>query len=376
MKFSGIIGNAELKGHLAEMVREGRTGHALLFQEEPGYGAMAYALALSQYLCCPDRGEDDSCGVCESCNKIQKLIHPDVHFAFPVNTSQTVAASAKQPVSDMFLPQWRGLVTSNPYFTEQDLYDAIGIENKSGGISVNEAKNIIDALSLRPFQADYKIMIVYLPERMNVVASNKLLKLLEEPPAGTVFMLITQSLEKLLPTIVSRCQIIPVPPMLPAELTSALSAKFGFDEETAKIYARLSGGSYGLAMELVREESEVSSDRQILYNMLERGISHDLDGMFPISETLCAMGKEKQRNFCTYGEILARKLLMLNLKMDGIAYVTPTEKEYLESLSKRIRPDFYRKMLSLFDGALSDLDNNVNVKLLFTNLCDQFYLYL
>lgn len=376
MKFSDIIGNAGLKENLASMVREGRTGHAFLFQEEPGYGAIAFALALAQYLCCPNRTDDDSCGECTSCNQMQKLIHPDLHFAFPVNTSTSVPASAKQPVSDMFLPLWRRLVLDNPYFSEQDLYDAIGIDNKAGGISVNEANNIMNVLSLKPFEAEYKIMMIYLPERMNAVASNKLLKLLEEPPAGTEFMLITQSLEKLLPTIISRCQIISVPPMLPDELSSALAAKYGFDAETAGIYARLSGGSYGKAMELVREQTEVSSDRQLLYDLLEKGISHDLDGMLDVSSALCEMGKEKQKNFCAFGEILARKLLMLNLGMDVIAYAAPTERDYLESLSKRIKPDFYRKMLALFDATLYELDNNVNVKLIFSNLCNQFYLSL
>ncbi|MCI2081968.1 MAG: hypothetical protein LKK19_00175 [Bacteroidales bacterium] len=376
MKFGEIIGDGELKEHLVSMVREGRTGHAFLFREEPGYGALAYALALAQYLCCRNRTETDSCGSCPSCNKMQKLIHPDLHFAFPVNTSVMVPASSKQPVSDMFLPMWRKLVIGNPYFLEQELYDATGIANKSGGMSVNEAANIVDALSLHAFEADYKIMIIYLPERMNPVASNKLLKLLEEPPAGTVFMLITQSLEKLLPTIVSRCQIIKVHPVPADELRKVLVERHGLDAATALIYAKLSSGSYGKAENLLREEKEVSSDRQLLYDILEKGLSHDLDGMFPIMEALSSLGKEKQRNFCYFGEVLARKLEMLGLGMDGIAYVTPSEKDYLSSLAVRMKPGFCRRMLYIFDNALSELDDNVNARLIFSTMCDYFYLYL
>lgn len=358
------------------MAREGRTGHAILFEEEPGYGALAYALALAQYLCCPDRTDEDSCGICPTCNKMQKAIHPDLHFAFPVNTSPRVPASSKQPVSDMFLPLWRELVLANPYFLEQELYDAIGIENKSGGISVNEAVNVLSALSLRAFEGEYKFMIIYLPERMNVVASNKLLKLLEEPPAGTVFMLITQSPEKLLQTIVSRCQIIRVLPMPVEDLQKALMDKRGLDAETALNYARLAAGSYGRALSLVREECEISSDRQLLYDMMERGLARDLDGLFPIMEELAGMGKEKQKDFCAFGGVLARKLQMLGIGMDGIAYVSPSEKEYLASLVRRIKPGFYRRMLTIFDNAVGELDDNVNARLIFSNMCDYFYLYL
>lgn len=376
MKFRDIIGNDALKESLARMAREGRTGHAILFEEEPGYGALAYALALAQYLCCPDRTDEDSCGICPTCNKMQKAIHPDLHFAFPVNTSPRVPASSKQPVSDMFLPLWRELVLANPYFLEQELYDAIGIENKSGGISVNEAVNVLSALSLRAFEGEYKFMIIYLPERMNVVASNKLLKLLEEPPAGTVFMLITQSPEKLLQTIVSRCQIIRVLPMPVEDLQKALMDKRGLDAETALNYARLAAGSYGRALSLVREECEISSDRQLLYDMMERGLARDLDGLFPIMEELAGMGKEKQKDFCAFGGVLARKLQMLGIGMDGIAYVSPSEKEYLASLVRRIKPGFYRRMLTIFDNAVGELDDNVNARLIFSNMCDYFYLYL
>ena len=206
MRFAEIIGNESLKDALVRMARSGRLGHALLLTEENGGGAFALALALAQFVNCREPQENDSCGVCGSCHKYGKLIHPDLHFVFPVSASTALSESEKKgPISDYFLPAFRELALANPYFTEQQLYDAIGIENKSGLISVNEAKRIAEKLLLRAAEGNWKTMIIYLPEKMNAEAANKLLKLLEEPPETSFICLIAEDEYKLLPTIRNRC---------------------------------------------------------------------------------------------------------------------------------------------------------------------------
>ncbi|MBP5210721.1 MAG: DNA polymerase III subunit delta', partial [Bacteroidales bacterium] len=254
MKFSQINGNESLKSKLKAMVDSGKTPHAFLFVEEDGMGALPMALAMAQYINCKGEKNGDSCGECNSCYKIEKLIHPDVHFSYPVNTSPLLTESEKKkPTSDMFLEQWRELCLSNPYFNEQDLYSAFKIEGKQGIITVSEAKRIIDVLSLKPLEADNKIMIIFLAERMNSEAANKLLKLLEEPPAGTFFFLIAQQPSRILTTIVSRCQMIRLQPENPEDLAGILSKEKGIEPADALNYAKVAAGSYGRSIKLIED---------------------------------------------------------------------------------------------------------------------------
>ena len=236
MRFSEIIGNDALKAQLMRMVRGNRLGHAILFTEENGGGGFAFALALAQFVNCREPQESDSCGTCPSCHKYQKLIHPDLHFVFPVSSSNALSESEKKgPISDYFLPAFRELALANPYFTEQALYDAIGIENKSGLISVNEAKRIFEKLSLRAAEGLWKTMIIYLPEKMNLEAANKLLKLLEEPPQGTLFLLVAHNPERLLSTIRSRCQLIALKPLSREERRRTAGGRDGDNAEFREI---------------------------------------------------------------------------------------------------------------------------------------------
>ena len=248
MRFSEIIGNDALKEQLVRMVRAGRLGHAILLTEENGGGAFACARALAQYVNCREQGPEDSCGVCPSCHKYQKLIHPDLHFVFPVSSSNLLSESEKKgPVSDYFLAPFKELALANPYFTEQMLYDAIGIENKSGLISVNEARRIFEKLSLRAAEGSWKTMIIYLPEKMNLDAANKLLKLLEEPPLGTLFLLVSHNPERLLPTIRSRCQAIALQPLTREQRRSInfFDNEEGIDGVPGCQWARRSGRPFG-----------------------------------------------------------------------------------------------------------------------------------
>jgi len=346
MRFSEIIGNEELKESLVRMVRSERLGHAILLTEENGGGAMAFALALAQFVNCREPKEADSCGECPSCHKFQKLIHPDLHFAFPVSSSTALSDSEKKaPISDYFLPAFRDLVLANPYFTEQELYDAIGIENKSGLISVHEAKRVFEKLSLKAGEGRYKTMIIFLPEKMNLDAANKLLKLLEEPPQGTLFLLVSHNPERLLPTIRSRCQLVALRPL---------------SREQRRAMAGPDNAEY----------------REIAVSLLESGLKKDLAGLFPQWEMLADLGREKQREWCLYTENYLRKIHLVARGLDGLAELSPQEEAQVRSLATRIKPGFYEKAFAQLEDALSAIGSNVNPKLVFCDLSNRMLLSL
>jgi DNA polymerase-3 subunit delta' len=349
MRFSEIIGNEELKQQLVRMARGNRLGHAILFTEENGGGGFAFALALAQFVNCREPQDTDACGTCPSCHKYQKLIHPDLHFVFPVTSSAQLSESEKKsPVSDYFLPAFRELALANPYFTEQELYDAIGIENKSGLISVNEAKRIFEKLSLRAAEGTWKTMIVFLPEKMNLDAANKLLKLLEEPPQGTLFLLVSHQPERLLPTIRSRCQAVALKPL---------------SREERRLTA------------LGREADNVEF-REIAKSLLLAGLDKRLIDTFPQWEMLADLGREKQREWCLYMEQYLRNIFLVARGLDTLADLPEEEQAAVRGFAARIKPSFYEKAFNALDGALAAVGSNVNPKLTFCDLGNRLLLAL
>jgi len=349
MRFSEIIGNEELKQQLVRMARGNRLGHAILFTEENGGGGFAFALALAQFVNCREPQDTDACGTCPSCHKYQKLIHPDLHFVFPVTSSAQLSESEKKsPVSDYFLPAFRELALANPYFTEQELYDAIGIENKSGLISVNEAKRIFEKLSLRAAEGTWKTMIVFLPEKMNLDAANKLLKLLEEPPQGTLFLLVSHQPERLLPTIRSRCQAVALKPL---------------SREERRLTAR-------------GREADNVEFREIAKSLLLAGLDKRLIDTFPQWEMLADLGREKQREWCLYMEQYLRNIFLVARGLDTLADLPEEEQAAIRGFAARIKPSFYEKAFNALDGALAAVGSNVNPKLTFCDLGNRLLLAL
>ncbi|MCF0163859.1 MAG: hypothetical protein HUJ92_01145 [Bacteroidales bacterium] len=393
MQFKEIYGNDELKEKLVNMVKNNKLGHALLFCENEGTGALAFAVALSQYINCTHgdgaggglfgfeptalADDSDSCGECPSCKKHQKLIHPDMHFAFPVNSSSSLTEQEKKrPVSDMYLKQWRALFLQNPYFIEQELYAAIGIDNKAGIISVNEGKAIIEKLSLKPYEADYKTMIIYLPEKMNEEAANRLLKLIEEPPTGTIFLLVSKEPGKLLPTILSRCQIIRLSP-IDSNLIAGLLEDNGVSQgEDAKMIANIAAGSYGKALKIAAEHEDENEFASLLDKIFDAAIRKSLPDMIPLAESTAELGKEKQKEFCLTGENYIRKIAMFARGVSSISYTTQSEHEHFASLAKSVKDDFYEKGFNAFEGALRAVESNVNSKLIFSDLCNRLLIYI
>lgn len=372
MPFSDILGHTEIIGNLRSMVQNGRFPHAVLFCEKGGYGALNLALATIQYMFCQGEKGEDSCKVCNNCTKISKLVHPDIHFTFPINTS-TVIGGDKRGEVEQFYPAWRELVKENPYLGEQELYKAFGIENKLGTISVAEANSIMRKLSLSSYEGGAKVMLIIFPERMNVEAANKLLKNLEEPQSGTYYFLISHNPEKIISTILSRCRIIEVPPVGKNILQQALQDKIGLSQEDARFLARCSGGSMGKALDLMAREKEQNGNYLMFLDILEKAVNRDLASLVDCWEEVASYGKEAQKGICIEGGEILRKLYMISLGMEDISYASAKETGKFKELSGRIKQEFYHKGYGYLNDAMECIERNVNPKFIFCDLCNRIF---
>lgn len=375
MRYSDIFSYSSVINNLRECANNGKFPHAILLTEKEGYGAFPIAWATIQYLFCNSRHDGDSCGTCSSCRKIAKLAHPDLHFIFPINNS-SLFGKEKKPAIEEFYPAWRELSTQNPFFSEQELYEKLGIENKLGIIGVAEANGIISKLSLSAYEGGPRVVLLMFPERMNAESSNKLLKSLEEPQPDTYFILVTQNQHKIIPTILSRCRIIEIPPMENTILAERIKKEFGIGEQEAEFWAKYAGGSYGKAAKYVKNRDNDDENFVIFTNMLTFAVAKDLPSLCDLWEKLAAMGKESQKQLCIQALEMLRKLYIFSLGAEEIAYIAPKEKEVYEALAKKIKNDFYTKGFALLNSAIDSIERNVNPKFIFCDLCNRIYYYI
>ncbi len=375
MKFSDVKGQEELKSGLRQFYNQNRLSHALMLCEKAGYGALPLVLAFIQYMCCKNRTEEDSCGVCPSCGKISKMIHADLHFAVPVNSTKKIP-SDKKPVTDHFIDKWRESVIKNPYLSEEEWYSEIEIEEKSGNISVSEAAAITKKLSLRSYEGGDKFMVIWLPENMNREASNKLLKLLEEPPAGTYFFLISQSPESIISTITSRCQMIFMKPESTEVLSSILKQEFSLNHDDSLTWCRISGGSYGQAVRLIKGSQADTAFFEYTDKLLEYSFNKNLTELIKHWEEIASIGRERQKQLCVYALEMLRKIYVTKLGKTEISNATSTEKERINYWAGRLPEEFYEKAYLNLNKCISDLERNVNSKLVFSDLSNRFFISL
>lgn len=372
MRFSQIIGHGEIVEKLRELVDSGRMPGTLLFSEQPGCGALALALATISYMFCRERSGGDSCGKCPQCVKTDKLVHPDLHFTFPLNTSVLIGKDKRAEI-DEFYPLWREIAVENPYFTEQQLYRKFGIENKFGTISVSEANAIIRKLSLSSYEGGIKVMLVLFAERMNQEAANKLLKSLEEPTAGTYYFLVSQNPEKIISTILSRCMIIEVPPIERAQLAEKIAGEFGMNMEDAAIWARYAAGSYGKALELIEAENSGNEYFNTFVSLLSLSVKKDMLGLLDLGTLMAKWGKEEQKEFCLRALETLRKIYAMSIGVEEIAYSPSAEAEKLKKLSGYLKKEIYVKGYEYLNNAIVCIERNVNPKFIFCDLCNRFY---
>lgn len=374
MRFADIKGNEDIKRVLVGMADSGRIPHAMLFYENEGCGALPLILAFYQYLSCPHRHDGDSCGECPSCGKVSRLIHPDLHFVYPVNSGSKLSSSAK-PSSEAYLPYWRELCLANPYFLESELYDALGIEGKSGNIAVSEARFILDRLSLTAVQDGYKAVVVWLPEKMNAESGNKLLKIVEEPPEKTLFFFVTHAPEKMLQTIFSRCQSLRVLPAGKEDVASVLESQFHVPAGQASVYASVSCGSIGVALNHLGEREEYNTFLDLFSDLLRGVLDRDLMSVLEAAEAIASLdSREKQKGFCNFAGDCIRKIFMIRKNMARISNATEQEMPFFSEVAGRCQETFCIKALDCFDKAALLIDRNVNPKIIFCDLADRLFI--
>ena len=349
MRFADVIGNAEVAKALVSMADSGRVAHAMLMYENEGCGALALALAYIQYLNCKNRQGGDSCGECPSCRQMAKLIHPDVHYIFPVNKG--LKTSDEKPTSESYLTYWRELAVANPYFVEADLQRAIGIESKNGLIAVAEAKNIINKLSLTAVADGYKAVVFYLPEKMNQETANRLLKVVEEPPQNTLFIFITHAPEKVLQTIFSRCQSIRVLPLSKSEMEQVRELNPFDDSE------------------------EYNSFMDLFSDLMNALVAKDLLSALECGETIAALeSREKQKAFCTFAAECIRKIFFFQQNLPQITGVSEQEEGFYMNMAGRCGRKFCSKSVADIEKVVAMIDRNVSSKILFTDLVNRMFL--
>jgi DNA polymerase III subunit delta' len=360
MQFNKVIGQEKAKESLVTSVNSGRIPHAQLFYGPAGCGSLPLAIAYAQYIACTGRNEGDSCGVCSSCRKFEKLIHPDLHFAFPVNTSKDVG---KDPVSDDYISKWRDILYENPYFSGSAWYNFIGLENKQGLISRNESEAIVRKLNLKSFESDYKFLIMWLPEKMNATAANMLLKLVEEPPEKTIFILVSEEPEEVLKTISSRTQPVKLTRLDNIAIEQALRERFKISEQESNTAARLANGNYIAACEILETSDENEFDLEMFTRFMRLSYARNIVELSGWVEDMASIGREKLKTFLTYSLRLIRENFILNLKDNSLVYLTPKEEQFSQKFHPYINGRNVIGIAEEFNTACADIERNANAKI-------------
>ncbi len=371
MLFNEIIGLPHIKNHLTTSADRGRIPHAQLFAGNPGSGTLPMAIAYAQYLLCKNTGGENNNGI-ESCNmKFKNFSHPDLHFAFPVAINDKIK---KHPVSSHFMEEWRSFLNENPYAHLYDWYQKLGIENKQGLISVNEAQDILKALSLKSYEGGFKVMIIWMAEKMNAPTANKLLKLIEEPPNDTVFLLITEDEEQIIQTIKSRCQSLYFPPLSEADIAQALQEKESCEESTAKKIAHQADGNYTKALNILRK---TSGDEQfeawfiswIRTAFKAKGNKSTVLELVSWSEEIASLGRETQKSFLLFCINFFRQSLLLNYKANDLVYLEPSVNNFkLENFAPYVHGNNIMEITEALETAIYHIERNGNSKIILTDL--------
>jgi DNA polymerase III subunit delta' len=366
MNFSQIPGQAETIARLLRSVKEERVSHAQLFTGPEGCGSLALALAYAQYVSCENRRPEDSCGTCKSCVKYEKMIHPDLHFVFPVIRKK----SNDEAVSDNYIGEWREFVRRSPYFALNSWFDSIEVGNAQGMIYASEASEIIRKLSLKTFESDYKIMIIWLPERMHPATANKLLKMIEEPPEKTLFLLVSEEPDKVLPTIMSRCQLIKIPSFSNDEIKSYLRSTFGTTELKSTDIARVANGNLLRAIELCENDETSAQNLENFKLIMRYAWKRDIISVIAWSEEMASLGREAQKNFLSYSLRLLRENLMLSLDQlqNRLVFLAGEEAEFSGKFHPFINSDNIFPLTDEFSLAFSHIEANGYAKVIFLDL--------
>ena len=366
MQFKDVIGQSAVKQRLIQSVRENHVSHAQLFLGPAGCGKLPLALAYAQYILCPNRTETDSCGVCPTCQKMQKLVHPDLHFVVPTANTKKVKSN---PESDLFMEEWREYVIQNEgYVDTSSWYTFLDVENKQGYMSVRDAASLLRKLNMKAYEGEFKIAIIWMAEKMRTDTANKLLKLLEEPPEKTVFLLIAEDQDQLLATIKSRTALVKIPAIEISQVEEALVERLGCDPQQAHDAALISEGNWSNACHFVKE----SEDRKFFFTTFQQWMRlcfrAAYSELIDFSNNIKSLGREKQKELLDYGLRIIRNALLFNNNLAGIVMLPDDEKTFNSKFAPFITPANLAQIAELFEEAIRHIERNGNAQIIFTDV--------
>ncbi|HOY31945.1 MAG TPA: DNA polymerase III subunit delta [Bacteroidales bacterium] len=377
MRFSEIIGQVPVKNYLVNTVKNSRVSHAQLFLGAEGCGKLALAIAYAQFICCTNKQyydaggplAGDSCGVCPSCLKYAKLIHPDIHFFYPVTTTKDVKT---KPQSIEFVQTWRDFLIRNDFIISlNDWYDAIGVENKQGIINAEDCNEIIRKLSLKSYESEYKIIIMWMVEKLYPLAAPKILKILEEPPEKTLFILIAENHEQIISTILSRTQMVKIPRLGNKDISNALINKYNATEIDARKIANVADGNLVFAKSLLHEVEEDGYYFSQLQKWLRLCYRFNSDDVFELSKFIDEMskiGRENQKIFFIYALKIIRNTSLINHGNEKLMKLVEDESEFVKKFSAVLTAERIPGFADEFNKAVYHIERNANPKVLFMDL--------
>ena len=371
MLFTEVIGQEHIKNHLTTSADNGRISHAQLFVGPEGCGALPMAIAYAQYLLCKNLNGENTGGN-DACNlKFKNYSHPDLHFAFPVATNDRIK---KHPVSSLFLEEWRELLKEQPYGNLFDWYRKLGVENKQGQIGVDEAQEVVKSLALKSYEGGYKVMLIWMAEKMNTSAANKLLKLIEEPPNKTIFILIAEDEEQIINTIRSRCQVLHFPPLAENIIKNAIVKNYDLQETEAIKIAHQANGNYNKACDLVFHDSEDTQFESwfifwIRSAFKAKGNKAAIHDLISWSEDIAKTGRETQKQFLQFCLSFFRQALLTNYNAQSLVYIeTKTEGFDIRKFAPFVHGNNILEISNELQDALYHIERNGNSKIILTDL--------
>jgi len=375
--FEQVIGQQEARQRLSQMVDEGRLPHAVMLCGPSGVGKMALAIGLAKLLLCEkvEGGMFSEGPEYVESAMLRKLEHPDLHFTYPTIKLPSMSSDHK-PVSDDFAQEWHELVMAGYYFTMTEWLEMMGGENQQAIITAGESDSLIRKLSLKSSQGGYKVSIIWLPERMNIECANKILKLLEEPPQQTVFIMVCEEPDRLLETIRSRVQRIDVKRISDADIEQALCRQRGVDEETARRTARMANGSWLKALEMLNANSENELFLDLFQSLMRLAYQRKVKELKAWSERLAAMGREKQKRFLEYLLRLVRENFMYNFQQAELCYMTQREEDFARNFARFVNEQNILPISDLTNRAIRDIGQNANAKIVFFDMALQMIVLL
>jgi len=365
MLFKQIPGQQAIKDKLIQTVNEGRISHAQLFLGPEGSGKMALTLAYAQYINCRDRKADDSCGVCPSCIKISQLAHPDLHFMYPINTTKEL----RKPKSLDFIRPWREFILESDYFPLLNAwYEKIGIEKKQGLIRAEDAKETIKTLGFKSYESEYKIVILWMVEKLHHTVAPRFLKILEEPPDKTLFLLIAEDQDQIISTIISRTQIIKIPRLEDQKLYEAVVTRTGCSPDVAKDAVSISHGNYITAITYLEDMEGYSANMNLFRDWMRACFRKDIKEVDAIIVKIAAKTRDELKDFFQYALKIVRDGLLIYYQNEALLRTSSDENEFLQKFSSFMNANNIHQFNEAFNHAYHSIERNANASITLMDL--------